>query len=36
MLFSMAEQKNQGIFILPTVLESRTEKEIRSRASAVE
>lgn len=34
MLFSMAEQKNKAIPILPIVLESRTEKEIRRRASA--
>lgn len=35
-LFSMAEQKNKDTPVLPIVLESRTEKEIRRRASAGE
>lgn len=35
-LFVMAEQKNKDVLILPIALESRTVKEIRRRASAVE
>lgn len=35
-LFAMAEQKNKDVLKLPTVLESRTEKEIRRQDSAGE
>lgn len=35
-LFAMAEQKNKDVLILPIVLQSRTEKEIRRQASAME